>query len=309
MDTALLRALVDVARRGSFAAVARDRDVSASSVSRKIAALESELGIRLFQRTTRRMALTEAGERYLARIAVLLDELDRAGDESRAARFGPVGTLRLTASVAFGNACLMPLIPELRASFPKLKLELVLTDAILDLLTERIDLAIRLGPSPGTEGIGVKLLDTRYRVCAAPDYIARSSRLNSPADLANHRCVLFSLPDFRSRWLFRSMKGALTEVPIDGDVVISNALAVRHCAIAGVGPALLPNWLIDDDVTEKRLLDLFPNYRVAATSFDTAAWLLYPSRAFLPQKVRVAIDFLKRRLRTKRRIETDASRS
>jgi DNA-binding transcriptional LysR family regulator len=105
------------------------------------------------------------------------------------------------------------------------------------------------------------------------------------------------------------MEGALSEVPIDGDVAISNALAVRRCAIAGVGPALLPNWLIDDDVTEKRLLDLFPNYRVAAISFDTAAWLLYPSRAFLPQKVRVAIDFLRPRIRMRRRMEAGVSKS
>lgn len=155
-----MRMFVEVARRGSFAAAARDRDVDPSSVSRAVALLEEELGVRLFQRTTRRVALTEAGEIYLARVTALVDELDFARDEARGVSTGPVGTLRLTASVAFGNTCLVPLLPEFRERYPGVKLELLLTDTVLDLVAERVDLAIRLGRRFDADFIATKLFDT-----------------------------------------------------------------------------------------------------------------------------------------------------
>lgn len=294
MDLTALRAFVDVARRGNFAAAARVRNVDPSSMSRIIASLEEELGLRLFQRTTRRLALTEAGERYLRRVESLVDELDQARDDALAVGAGPVGTLRMTASVAFGRACVVPLLPEYRAAFPMLKLELILTDDNLDLVAERLDLAVRLAPSIDADVVGVRLFATRYRVCASPGYLEKAPPLAVPRDLRHHRCLLFTLPEFRSRWLFRAANARVQEVPVDGDVVISSALALRDCALAGMGPTLLADWLIDDDIAQGRLLDVFPAHRVAATSFDTAAWLLYPSRAFLPNKVRVSIDFFRR---------------
>ena len=296
MDLSTLRAFIDVAQRGNFAAAARDRDVDPSSMSRIIAALELELGVRLFQRTTRRLSLTEAGERYLRRVEALVDELEQARDEALTIDAAPSGTLRMTASVAFGSKCIVPLLGEFRGAFPSLKLELLLDDSNLDLVSERLDLALRLAPSIEADVVGLRLFGTRYRVCASPAYLETARALTAPADLRGHKCLLFALPEFRSRWLFRSAEGKIAEVPVDGDVLISNALALRDCALASMGPALLADWLIDDDLAAGRLVDVFPAYHVAASSFDTAAWLLYPSRAFLPNKVRVSIDFLRRKL-------------
>lgn len=297
MDIESLRIFVEVIRRGSFAAVARDRNLDPSSISRVVAALEDELGTRLLQRSTRRMGLTEAGSLFVGRIEALVNELDHARDEALAAGAGPVGTLRLTATVAFGHQCLLPLLPSFRALFPALKLELLLTDAYLDLVSERVDLAIRLGARLDTSLIGVKLFDTRYRVCVSPEYLARHP-LRIPEDLSTHQCILFTLPEFRLRWLFRDRTGIVTEVPIDGEVMISSALALRQCALAGMGPTLLADWLIDDDIAQGRLIDPYPSYHVTATDFETAAWLLYPSRAYLPNKVRVMVEFLKQNLRS-----------
>lgn len=296
MDTENLRIFVEVARRGNFAAVARDRDVDPSSVSRAVAVLEDELGVRLFQRTTRRVMLTEAGETYLAHVASLVDELDHVRDEVRGVSAGPAGILRLTVSVAFGYTCLVPLLPEFREQYPSVKLELLLTDAVLDLVAERVDLAIRLGRRFDADFIATKLFDTQYRVCASPAYLKGKKIPKVPAELQQHSCLLFALPDFRSRWLFRDRKGTVQEVPVHGDVTTLNALALRACALAGMGPVLLPNWLIDEDIKQGRLISFFPKYRVTATEFDTATWLLYPSRAHLPNKVRVMIDFLKQHL-------------
>ena len=292
MDVESLRISLEVARRGSFAAVARDRNLDPSSISRLVSSLEDKLGFRLFQRTTRQMTLTEAGERYLNSITNVVEELDRARDEALRMNSSPKGTLRLTTSVSFGQTWLIPLLPKFRQQFPSLKLELRLTDANLDLVSERIDLAIRLAPRIKADLERTKLRDTRYHVCATPDYLANAAPLKEPKDLQNHCSLLFDLPDFRSRWKFRSPDGDCQEINVDGDIRISNALALRDCALAGLGPALLADWLIGDDLAAGRLQDVFPNYEVTATVFKTAAWIVYPSRTFLPQKVKAMVEFL-----------------
>jgi DNA-binding transcriptional LysR family regulator len=296
MDIDSMKLMIEVARQASFAKAARQHDIDPSSISRTIAQIETELGFRVFQRTTRSMSLTEAGQRYIQRLEAVLLELDSAAEEASAFNAGPKGRLRMTASVAFGNCCLAPLLPKFRAEFSELQLELILSDDNLDLVGESIDLAIRLGPSLSGDVVGAKLFDTRYRVCAGATYLAKAPRLKKPADLSAVACLLFTLPEFRSRWLFRNSLGVVNEVPVNGSILISNALALRECAIAGLGPALLPNWLIDSDIANRRLIDLFPRYHVTATTFDTAAFVLYPNRTFLPNKVRLTIDFLRRHL-------------
>lgn len=296
MEIENLRIFVEVARRGSFASVARDRDVDPSLISRAVALLEDELGARLLQRTTRQLALTEAGEIYLARISALVDDFDRAQEEVRGVSSEPTGTLRLTASVAFGQTCLVPFLPEFRERYPGIKLELLLTDTVVDVISERVDLAIRLAKKFDADLVATKLFDTKYRVCASPSYIKEKSAPKIPQDLEQHSCLLFALPDFRSRWKFLDKQGIEQVIPVHGDVTILNALALRSCALAGMGPVLLANWLIDEDVSLGRLIDLFPDYRVTATEFDTAVWLMYPSKKHLPSKVRAMIDFLKEKL-------------
>lgn len=299
METHAAATFLSVARQGSFAAVARDQGVDPSTVSRIIATLEASLGVRLFQRSSRRMVLTEAGELYLARLPAVLEELSRLRDEAASLRVDPVGVVRLTASVAFGEMCLVPILPAFREAFPRLKLELFLTDSNLDLLAERIDLAIRLGPSVRADVIGVKLRPTRYRVVASQDYLAREGRPKHPADLGTRDCLMLSLTEFRNRWVFRT-KGKEEEVSVSGPFYISSPLALRSAAVGGLGPALLADWLVADDLRHGRLVDLFPAADVTATTFDTAAWLLYPSRSYLPRKTRGTIDFLVKQFRAGR---------
>lgn len=292
VDIETLQLFVDVVRHGSFSAVARARDVEVSSVSRGLATLEAELGVRLIQRTTRLMTVTEAGEAFFERVIPLLDAFEAAREAVSNRPDNPSGTLKLTTSVAFGQRVLVPLVPAFRAAFPNIKLELLLSDTNVDLIAERVDLAIRLGSSYGAGVIGSKLMPTRFRVVASPDYIAREGVPAVPGDLANRSCLFFALPEFRTRWLFRQ-GGKILKVPVHGELVASNALALRDFAIAGLGPTLLGDWLIGPDLAEGTLVDLFPDHDVTATTFDTAAWILYPSRRHLPAKVRIAIDFLR----------------
>ncbi len=287
-----LSLFLDVARKGSFAAVARDRAIDPSSVSRGIAALEASVGTRLFQRSSRVMVLTEAGELYKARLPAVIEELARVRDEASSIRSDPVGILRMTASVAFGERCLLPLLPAFRDSFPRLRLELLLTDGNLDLLAERIDLAVRLGPSVRADVIGERLLTTRYRVVASPAYLAAAGVPDAPAALRDRPCLLLSLPEFRTRWIFRTA-AVEEDVAVGGQFVMSSPLALRSGALVGLGPTLLPDWLIGEDLSAGRLVDLFPAHEVTATTFDTAAWLLYPSREYMPRKTHAAITFFR----------------
>ena len=297
MNIDALHLFVDVSQRLNFAAVAETRAMNPSSVSRAISALEDELGLRLFHRSTRRMALTEEGTRFLQRVTGILDELELARDEARGSAREPTGWLRLTASAAFGERVIVPLLPRFRETFPQIRLELLLSDSNIDLVSEGVDLAIRLGAKLEGDLIATRLTVTRYRVCASPSYISAAPDLRSPSDLAGHRCLLFTLPAFRSDWRFRARDGTIQDVPVLGDIAISSALSLRSAALGGGGPALLADWLIGDDLRRGALVDLFPDHDVTATTFDTAAWLLYPSRTYLPRKVRATIDFLRGAIR------------
>ncbi|MEL7052684.1 MAG: LysR family transcriptional regulator [Cyanobacteria bacterium J06588_5] len=293
MDIAGLNIFVAVMRRGSFAAVARDRNIEPSSVSRAIASLETELGMRLFQRTTRKLSPTEAGTAYFERIEPLVEEIAQAGEAVKDAVGQVRGTLRVTASVAFGLTCIVPLLPSFKGRYPDLDIDLLLTDAVVDLLAERVDLAIRLGVLKDSSLIAQRLSQVHYRVCASAQYLKAHGSPQTPGEIAAHDCLCFPLAGFRSRWIFKAADGAVVEVPVKGRTVISNAIALQQCAISGMGLALLPDWLVDKDIAEGRLVAVLKNYAVTATRFDTAAWFVYPSRSYVPLKVSVFIDILR----------------
>lgn len=297
MNTDDLKIVSLVAEQGSFAAASRVLSVDPSSVSRTVAAVESRLGLRLFRRSTRSLSITEEGQTYLARLRPLLDELDHAQDAAREVSRRPSGTLRLTASVAFAHKCIVPYLSDFLTRYPDIALEILPSDANLDLAANSIDLAIRLAPAPSGDLVSTKLMGTTYRVVASPQYLSRSAPLSKPEDLQAHNCLRFALPEFRTRWRFRSEGAAPTDVPVSGNLIIANALSLRQAALDGLGPALLADWLINEDIARGTLVDLFPETDCTATQFDTAAWALYPSRSYLPRKVRVAIDFLREKLR------------
>lgn len=294
MDLSLLQTFADVARRGSFAAVARDEGVDPSSVSRRVAALEQALGLTLFERTTRRLSLTEAGRIYLDRTSAIMDGLAEAADVARDAISEPSGLLRVTTSVAFGERWLTPRLTAFRAAYPRVQIELILSDGRIDIAAEGIDVALRLGPAVEGAFVVSKLFDVQYRAVAAPAYLVRAGRPADPLALSNHDGVHFALPRFGGAWQFRADRNsppiAVTPRPA---LAISSALAVRRAALEGMGVALLADWTIAEDLAEGRLIDLFPGIEGSATDFDTAVWTLYPSRAHLPARVRAFVDHVK----------------
>ncbi|MBF9030422.1 LysR family transcriptional regulator [Rhodobacterales bacterium HKCCE3408] len=296
MDIGALKIVALVAQHGSFASAARVLDMDPSSVSRSVASTEAALGLRIFRRSTRSLTITEEGETYLSRVVPLLDEFEHAREVARQSGATPAGTLRVTASVAFAHECVVPLLGEFRRRYPEVSVELLPTDAMMDITANAIDLAIRLAPAPKGDLISTRLIDTPYVVCASPEYLATHGPLEDPRDLSERDCLRFALPEFRTRWRFRRGEGEPFDVPVSGRLVIANALSLRRAVLDGLGPVLLANWLVARQIESGALVNLFPDYESTATEFDTAAWLLYPSRSYLPRKVRVMIDFLRQRI-------------
>ncbi len=297
MDSSALKTILRVRDMASIAGAARVLDVDPSSVSRVVAAVEAELGTRLFHRTTRRLTVTEEGQRYLQRVAPLLDELDAAKEEAASARTQPSGQLRLTASVAFSCKVLMPLLLRFQEEYPNIVVDLQSSDANLDLVENGIDLAVRLAPSPRGDLISTRLMRTTYKVVASPDYLRGVDQPDHPNALQQMNCLRYALRGLQDDWHFRSDRVDAFVVPVRGSPLVSNALALRDAAIAGAGVALLADWLVDPDLQDGNLVQLFPEYQSTVSEFETAAWMLFPDRTYLPRKVRVMIDFLKRELR------------
>jgi len=295
MDIDELRLFSEVVRAGSFAAVARRTDADPSAVSRAIARLEDSLGTRLFHRSTRSLRLTEAGQRFAERIDTLLEDFDNARHEALQSSEVPAGLVRLTASVGFSQERVVPLLGDLHRQYERLRIELIASDANLDLAAEGIDLALRLASRPEGDFIATRLRRTTYRVVASPEF-AEAHRLTAPDGLAAVPCLCFALTDFRTQWRFKDKDGRETSVAVTGPIQASTSLALRELARRGLGASLLGDWLIDADIAGGTLVDLFPEHRVTATEYETGVWLLYPSRRHLPAKTRAVADFLRQRL-------------
>lgn len=292
MDFAALELFIDVMHQGSFAAVARSRNIDPSSVSRAIAKLESDLEMRLFQRSTRKLQPTEAGQLYFDRVFPALAELTAARQQAMDVSQTPRGTLRVTAPSVFAEKQLVPLLPEFAKRYPELRVELRLVDAYLDLIAERIDVAIRVGALQDSSYRLQKLRPMEFFICAGPGYLQQQGTPKRPEEIVEHNCLLFPRRHHSLSWLFKDEADQTIDVPIQGQYLITNSAAIRKCALANMGLTLLPDWLVEKDITTGRLVRLFKHYTVTATDFNSAIWLLYPSQGFLPKKTQVWINYL-----------------
>lgn len=291
MDTETLSLFAEIMRHRSFTHVAKQRGIAASSVSRSISALEAEIGARLFQRTTRQIMPTEAGLLYFERINSVLEELELARQLATDTSEKPQGTLRITAPKVFGEMHVVPLLAEFARRYPELSLEVLLNDRFTDLVEERIDVAIRVGTLEDSSFIARPLMPMSFYVTASPEYIDKHGAPEMPEQIAEHNCLLFPRSGYNFNWLFKR-RGKTQEVSIRGKHLITQSSAIKQCALAGMGLALLPDWLIRTEVESERLVRLFKDFQVTATDFKGSVWLLYPSREYVPAKVKLFSDFL-----------------
>ncbi|QNK66521.1 LysR family transcriptional regulator [Variovorax sp. PAMC26660] len=302
-----LNAFVAVVEAGSFTAAAEQLAQSKAVVSFNIKQLEAELGVSLMTRSTRRLVLTDVGERFYRDCQEVLREAQEAIDTARKAHAGLSGTLRITTTTEYGVHAVVPALAAFARENPLLEIRHASSSQQEDLISERFDLAIRLG----------RLQDSSYRASlietfdivavAAPDYLQRvpGKAITTPDELGRAQWLGHSRLPSPRRWPLQTPQGGRTTLEIDTPaamIVTDSASTLRAFALQGAGVALLPEWLVRDDIHARRLRRLLPDYRFPTQS----VYALYPDTRHVPEKVRAFIDFLRAAVRTPRAMKKGA---
>jgi DNA-binding transcriptional LysR family regulator len=273
---------------GSLSSAARELGLSPALVSRKLAALEARLGVRLINRTTRSLHLTDEGASYYESCARLLAEIDEADTAVAAGRVDPQGVLRVALPASFGHQHVAPRIPAFAAQYPKVRLALSLSDRSVNVIEEGFDLAVRIAELEDSSLAARRLAPNRRVVCASPAYLARHGTPRLPEDLAHHNVVLTS-SDFAMAWDYKDPRGKPGTVRVTGRYACDNWEVLRVWALAGLGIALKSTWDVYRHLQDGSLVELFPGYSFHS---DVAIYAVYPHRRHLPAKTRVFIEFL-----------------
>ncbi|MBT2185410.1 LysR family transcriptional regulator [Sphingobium nicotianae] len=296
MKLANLELFEDVYRRGSLSAVARSRNVAPSVISRAISGLEAELGTLLFYRTTRKIAPTEAASLLMQEVEQHLDALRSLRTTLSDKADAPGGVLRISASHAFGIHCLGSIIPAFCRAYPGVRIDLTLTDQLVDIVGERFDLALRHGPLGDSSMIAMPVLRTRYHMCASPAYLAAMGHPREPGEISGRNCLTFPLPGFSDVWRLRDAEGHEHDIPVRSGMSVNSGIVLRDCALQGLGIVLLSDWLIGADLAAGRLIDLFPDHVATPSNFQTVISAVYPNRTYTPRNVKLFIAFLQQNL-------------
>ena len=277
-----------VVAAGSLSAAARELALSPAVVSRRLAALEARLGVRLINRTTRSLHLTDEGSAYLETCSRILAEIEEADAAVAAGRGDPQGILRVALPASFGNQHVAPLVPDFAARYPKVQLALSLSDRYVNVIEEGFDLAVRIAELEDSSLAARKLAPNRRVVVASPEYLRRHGEPRTPQDLAQHNCVT-TAADFAMTWDYRGPDGNAGSVRVGGRYSCDNWEVLRDWALAGMGIALKSTWDVRRHLEDGSLVPLLSGYNFAS---DVAIWAVYPHRRHLSAKVRVFIDFL-----------------
>lgn len=294
MDLESIATFVDVMRRGSFTAVARHQNIDPSSISRAVSSLEDELGARLFFRSTRRIVPTEAGNIFFEKVTPIVEQLERARHAVQDVGRTATGELRVATTIAFGMICILPLLPEFKQQHPEISVDLMLLDKMPDLVADRIDVAVQFAEREKIGYPATKLFSTSHSVCASPGYLDSNGRPSRPIDLCPLQCLLLDTSRDGERWTF--CRGNEEEqVLVRGDLRFSSELAIRQCALASMGPALLPDWMIEADLNDGSLVRVLPHY-TATNGSSRTAWIVYPSTVYQPAKAVMFAKFMQSRL-------------
>ena len=279
-----------VVQAGSLSAAARELGVSPAVVSRTLAALEARLGVRLVNRTTRSLHLTDEGASYFETCQRILAEIDEADAAVTSRRVEPQGVLKVSLPASFGHKHIAPLIPRFAERYPKIELALSLSDRSINLIDEGFDLAVRIAELKDSSLAARKLAPNRRVVCASPAYLREHGEPKTPQDLAKHNCLVATWEQgFAMNWEFKNPVGKRSSVRVTGRYACDNWEVLREWAVAGLGVALKSTWDVRKQLEDGSLVPLMPGYDFGT---DVGIYAVYPHRRYLPAKTRVFIDFL-----------------
>jgi DNA-binding transcriptional LysR family regulator len=280
-----------VAELRSFAAAAAELQLSKATVSKAVGRLEDRLGSRLFNRTSRRLALTNAGQQLVGRAAQILADGEAAENEALAQSATPRGTVRLAAPMSFGLLRVAPLLPDFLSAYPEITVDLHLSDQMVDIVGEGFDAALRIASLPDSSLIAQKLCNVQLLLVAAPSYLKRHGRPTHPLHLAEHNC--FTYFPAGGTWRFTSGKGETASVKPRGDLSANNGDAFLPSLIAGLGIARLPDFIVREALAQKTLETLLPEW----SSPSAAAHWVTPPGGHRPARVEALARFFAERLR------------
>lgn len=285
-----LAVFAKVAERRSFAGAAQELSLSKATVSKAVSRVEAKLGTRLFNRTSRRLALTEAGRSLVARAAHILAEGEMAEAEGLAQSVAPRGLIRLAAPMSFGLLHLAPLLPDFFAIYPHISIDLHLSDAMVDVIGDGFDAALRIAALPDSSLLARRLCDTPRFLIASPAYLERHGRPDHPLELEKHACLGYLLtPDL---WRFTDGNGESVSVRPNGPLRVNNGDAMVPALLAGLGLAVLPEFIIAEPLRDGRLEKLLPSWTLPSGALH---WVTPPGNP-RPARLTALADFLAQRL-------------
>jgi len=279
-----------VVERGGFSAAGRHLNMSVTMVSNHVQALEDRLGVRLLNRTTRKVSLTDIGKDYYERSRQVLIELAEADQIAGAQQATPQGQLRIYASAAMARF-LNPVVGDFLTAYPQASADLTVGEAMVDLIEHGYDLMVRVTPVQDSSLIARRLANWRHILCCAPSYLENHPEPASLSDLAGHNCVRFAFYPYGAQWRFEDADGDIVFATVDGNLVTNSGETLRSFALEGRGIFLAPSFLVADDVAQGLLVRLLPDYR--PVEFTISAF--YVNRAHLPAKIRLFLDMMAER--------------
>lgn len=282
-----LRAIVQIALRGSFSAAAEDLDLTPSAVSKIVARMESRLGVRLIHRTTRRIALTPEGEIYASRAREILNAIAEAESEVSRTGSAPKGRLRINSVIGFGLHVLSPVLPEFMARYPDVTVELSVTDRVIDLLAEKADVAIRTGNIVDQSLVARKIGCFERRLYASPSYLEKRGVPRNPEQLANHDCIVLNTIN-ASQWPFQYDQ-RIHRIEVTGRVIVDDSEAALCIAMAGGGIARFADVLVAEAVRDGRLVSVLTDFHAVEW---TSVYAVYPFGRQRMPKVKALMEFL-----------------
>jgi DNA-binding transcriptional LysR family regulator len=284
-----IRTFIKVVEAGSFSAAARDVS-SISSVARQVKSLEDELGVRLLNRNTRSLSLTDAGRRFYERVTAIAHDLSSVKSEVKSLQEEVKGVLRVALRVAAG-AVVVPALPRLLARYPELVVDIALTDERRDLIASNIDIAMWMGELPDSDVVARQLSPSRRIVCGTPGYFAAHGTPRTPQDLRQHNCLLFTAPTYGHQWRF-TRSGQQEQVTVRGGVRSDNATVLLTAGLASIGIVIVHEWMVRSHLAEGHMVRVLGDYAVHPRTGDADLYAVFSSSRGLSRKVRVFVDFL-----------------
>ncbi len=285
---------VAVVEEGSLAAAARRTGLTPSAVSKLVTRLERGFGTRLLRRTTRRMTVTDAGQAFFERARGILEELRTVEQQMASKSAEPRGLLRVSTPLLLGQTRVVPILLAFLQKMPQISLDLELTDRVVDLVGERIDVAVRITSAPPASFVARRVGSIRRALCASPGYLRTRGTPHKPSELAEHSCLLLSAAPASVVWNFAPPKpgGAPESVRVSGRLRVNNTLALHEAAKAGLGIADLPRYVVEDDLRARRLVAVLEPFEPE----ERGVFVIYAAGPWLPVRIRELTKHLVREL-------------